>query len=197
VDAEAVPGLAGHTPVMQQYLRIKAEHPGVLLFYRMGDFYELFYGDAERASRLLGITLTRRGASNGEPIPMAGVPYHALEQHLAKLVRLGESVAICEQLGDPATAKGPVERKVMRVVTPGTLVDASLLPDREDRPLLAIAAADHGRRLALAWTVVASGECWVAEIAPDRLAAELDRLRPAELLMPEPPPYSPARATGE
>ncbi|HYF60823.1 MAG TPA: DNA mismatch repair protein MutS, partial [Burkholderiaceae bacterium] len=180
--------------MMQQYLRIKAEHPGSLLFYRMGDFYELFHGDAEKAARLLGITLTRRGASAGAPIPMAGVPHHAVEQHLAKLVRLGESVAICEQLGDPAASKGPVERKVVRVVTPGTLVDASLLPDREDRPLLALHAVDQGRRLALAWAVVASGECWLAEIAPAQLAAELDRLRPAELLMPEPPPYSPARA---
>ncbi|HNE02150.1 MAG TPA: DNA mismatch repair protein MutS, partial [Plasticicumulans sp.] len=107
--------------MMQQYLRTRAEHPGVLLFYRMGDFYELFYDDARKAARLLDITLTARGASAGEPIPMAGVPYHALEGYLAKLVRLGESVAICEQIGDPATSKGPVERKVVRVVTPGTL----------------------------------------------------------------------------
>ena len=160
------PDLSGHTPMMQQYLRIKAEHPGVLLFYRMGDFYELFYDDAEKASRLLGITLTRRGVSAGVPIPMAGVPFHAVEQHLARLVRLGESAAICEQLGDPATSKGPVERKVLRVVTPGTLSDASLLPDREDRLLLAVDAIDGGRRLALAWMIVASGECWLAEIAP-------------------------------
>jgi DNA mismatch repair protein MutS len=180
--------------MMQQYLRIKAEHPSTLLFYRMGDFYELFHEDADKAARLLGITLTRRGASNGEPIRMAGVPFHAAEQYLARLIRLGESVAICEQLGDPATSKGPVERKVVRVVTPGTLTDASLLPDREDRPLLAIDAADGGRRLALAWMIVASGECWLAEIAPAQLAAELDRLRPAELLLPEGPAYSPSRA---
>src|SRR6059058_9140 len=109
-----------HTPVMQQYLRIKAQHPGILLFYRMGDFYELFYDDAERASRLLAITLTTRGASAGERIKMAGVPYHAVEQYLARLVKLGESVAICEQIGDPNTSKGPVERKVVRIVTPGT-----------------------------------------------------------------------------
>ncbi len=179
---------------MQQYLRIKAEHPSVLLFYRMGDFYELFYGDAERAARLLGITLTRRGASAGQPIPMAGVPFHAVEQYLARLVKLGESVAICEQLGDPATSKGPVERKVVRVVTPGTLTDASLLPDREDRPLLAVDAIDGGRRLALAWIVVASGECWLAEIAPAQFAGEFDRLRPAELLLPEGPAFAPGRA---
>jgi len=185
--------LAGHTPMMQQYLRIKAEYPSTLLFYRMGDFYELFHDDADKAARLLGITLTRRGASNGEPIRMAGVPFHAAEQYLARLIRLGESVAICEQLGDPATSKGPVERKVVRVVTPGTLTDASLLPDREDRPLLAIDATDGGRRLALAWMIVASGECWLAEIAPAQLPAELDRLRPGELLLPEAPAYAPGR----
>jgi DNA mismatch repair protein MutS len=187
--------LSGHTPVMQQYLRTKADHPSALLFYRMGDFYELFFEDAERAARLLGITLTRRGASNGQPIPMAGVPFHAVEQYLARLVRQGESVALCEQIGDPATSKGPVERKVLRVVTPGTLTDASLLPDREDRPLLAIDAADGGKRLALAWMIVASGECWLAEIAPAQLAGELDRLRPAELLLPEAPTFAPGRGS--
>jgi DNA mismatch repair protein MutS len=187
--------LSGHTPVMQQYLRTKADHPSALLFYRMGDFYELFFEDAERAARLLGITLTKRGASNGQPIPMAGVPFHAVEQYLARLVRQGESVALCEQIGDPATSKGPVERKVLRVVTPGTLTDASLLPDREDRPLLAIDAADGGKRLALAWMIVASGECWLAEIAPAQLAGELDRLRPAELLLPEAPTFAPGRGS--
>ena len=112
-----------HTPMMQQYLRIKAEHPGILLFYRMGDFYELFYDDARRAAELLNITLTTRGQSAGAPIPMAGVPFHAVENYLARLVKLGLSVAICEQLGDPATSKGPVERRVTRIVTPGTLTD--------------------------------------------------------------------------
>src|SRR5512144_2037688 len=116
-----------HTPMMQQYLRLKADHPDKLLFYRMGDFYELFYDDAQRASRLLDITLTARGQSAGAPIPMAGVPYHAVESYLARLMKHGEAVAICEQIGDPATSKGPVERKVMRVVTPGTLTDANLL----------------------------------------------------------------------
>src|SRR5512134_350909 len=122
-------GFEGHTPVMQQYLRLKAAHPDKLLFYRMGDFYELFFADAEKAARLLDITLTARGQSAGKPIPMAGIPYHAVEQYLAKLVRLGESAVICEQFGDPATAKGPVERKVTRVITPGTLTDAALLDD--------------------------------------------------------------------
>ena len=193
-DARLEAGVSGHTPVMQQYLRIKADHPSVLLFYRMGDFYELFFSDAEKASRLLGITLTKRGTTNGVPIPMAGVPFHAVEQYLARLLRLGESVAICEQLGDPATSKGPVERKVVRVVTPGTLTDATLLPEREDRPLLAIDAVDGGRRLALAWMIVASGECWLAEVPAAQLPAELDRLRPGEVLMPEAPAFAPGRA---
>src|SRR5574340_620823 len=140
-DGSARPVPGNHTPMMQQYLRIKAQHPGMLLFYRMGDFYELFYEDAERAAKLLDITLTQRGASNGQPIKMAGVPYHAVEQYLARLVRLGESVAICEQIGDPATSKGPVERKVVRIVTPGTLTDSQLLPDRDDRILLAVQPA--------------------------------------------------------
>jgi len=186
--------LAGHTPMMQQYFRIKAEYPSVLLFYRMGDFYELFHDDADKAARLLGITLTRRGASNGEPIRMAGVPFHAAEQYLARLVKMGESVAICEQLGDPATSKGPVERKVMRLVTPGTLTDAALLPDREDRPILSIKPTAGGRRLALARMIVASGECWLAEIDASQFSAELDRLRPAELLLPESAGFSPGRS---
>jgi DNA mismatch repair protein MutS len=169
--------------MMRQYLGIKAEHPEVLLFYRMGDFYELFYRDAEKAARLLGITLTRRGASAGEPIPMAGVPVHSLEQYLARLIRIGESVAICEQIGDPALSKGPVERKVVRIVTPGTITDAQLLPERDDRLLLALRPG--ARRVAAAWMVVASGECWIAEFAPGQLAAELDRLRPAEVVLPE------------
>ncbi len=177
--------------MMQQYLGIKAEHPSELLFYRMGDFYELFYEDAHKAAHLLGITLTKRGSSAGIPIPMAGVPVQSVEQHLARLVRLGESVAICEQLGDPATSKGPVERKVVRVVTPGTLTEPNLLPAKEDRPLLAVQSLENGRRLALAWMIVASGECWVAEIAPNQWPTELDRLRPAEVLLPEGPAFSP------
>src|SRR5690606_35777001 len=121
-----------HTPMMQQYLGIKAQYSDMLLFYRMGDVYELFYEDAEKAAALLDITLTRRGVSAGEPIKMAGVPYHAAEQYLARLVKLGESVAICEQVGDPATSKGPVARKVTRIVTPGTLTDAALMEDKRD-----------------------------------------------------------------
>ncbi len=192
------PDLSGHTPMMAQYLRIKAGHLDQLMFYRMGDFYELFYGDAERAARLLGITLTRRGVSAGEPIPMAGVPVHSVEQYLARLIRLGESVAVCEQIGDPATSKGPVERKVVRIVTPGTLTDAQLLPDRDDRILLALLPAGRRARSAgssgaagttappgLAWMVVASGECWLAELPAEAVARELDRLRPAEVILPE------------
>ncbi|HXZ52736.1 MAG TPA: DNA mismatch repair protein MutS [Burkholderiales bacterium] len=170
----------GHTPMMQQYLRIKAEHPDILLFYRMGDFYELFYGDAERAARLLDITLTARGTSAGQPIPMAGVPYHSVEQYLAKLVKLGESVAICEQIGDPNTAKGPVERRVTRIVTPGTLTDSALLDEKSDNVLLAL-AADRAS-VGLAWLSLASGELRVAEIAPQLLASELRRIAPAEVL---------------
>ena len=125
--------------MMTQYLRIKAEYPDILLFYRMGDFYEMFYEDAKRASALLDITLTARGASAGEPIPMAGVPYHAAEQYIARLLKVGESVAICEQIGDPAKSKGPVERKITRLLTPGTVTDDYLLDDRRDNVLLAVA----------------------------------------------------------
>ena len=127
-----------HTPMMQQFLRIKADHPDTLLFYRMGDFYELFFDDAKKASQLLDITLTSRGQSGGLPIPMAGIPYHAAEGYLAKLLRNGESIAICEQIGDPATSKGPVERKVVRIVTPGTVTDEALLEDRKDNLLVAV-----------------------------------------------------------
>ncbi len=173
--------VAGHTPMMQQYLRIKAGHPDMLVFYRMGDFYELFYGDAEKAARLLDITLTRRGASAGEPIKMAGVPYHAVEQYLAKLVRLGESVAICEQIGDPNTAKGPVERQVTRVVTPGTLTDSALLDDKRDNLLLALWQQQN--TIGIAWLALAAGRFRATEIKATNLAAELERLRPAEVLI--------------
>jgi DNA mismatch repair protein MutS len=172
-----------HTPMMQQYLRIKAEHPGLLLFYRMGDFYELFFDDAEKAARLLDITLTTRGQSAGQPIKMAGVPYHAVEQYLAKLVRLGESVVICEQIGDPATSKGPVERAVARIVTPGTLTDAALLDEKRDTLLLAVYPTRQ--LVGLAWINLASGEFRVCEVAPGKLAATLERIRPAEIVVPE------------
>ncbi|CAG4892450.1 DNA mismatch repair protein MutS [Paraburkholderia saeva] len=179
--------VAQHTPMMQQYLRIKSEHPGTLVFYRMGDFYELFFEDAEKAARLLDLTLTQRGASAGNPIKMAGVPHHAVEQYLAKLVKLGESVAICEQIGDPATSKGPVERKVMRVVTPGTLTDAALLSDKNDVYLLAMCVGHNRRGVAttvgLAWLNLASGGLRLAEVAPDQVAAALERIRPAEMLV--------------
>ena len=130
--------LSHHTPMMQQYLALKAGYPDTLLFYRMGDFYELFYADAEKAARLLDITLTTRGQSAGAPIPMAGVPFHSVDGYLARLIKLGESVAICEQVGDVATAKGPVERKVVRVVTPGTLTDTELLSDKSESLLMAV-----------------------------------------------------------
>jgi len=177
------PDAPGTTGMMQQYLRLKAQHPDILLFYRMGDFYELFYDDAERASRLLDLTLTTRGASAGAPIKMAGVPYHAVEQYLAKLVRLGESVAICEQIGDPATSKGPVDRQVMRIVTPGTLTDSELLEEKADNILLALAKTKGA--VGLAWLNLASGELRVTEIAPQLLENELRRIAPAEILATE------------
>jgi len=174
------PAGPAHTPMMQQYLRIKAQHPDKLLFYRMGDFYELFFEDAVRAAKLMDITLTQRGASAGEPIKMAGVPFHSVEQYLAKLVKLGESVAICEQIGDPATSKGPVERQVTRVVTPGTLTDAALLDDRRENLLLAI--NPQGGSLGIAWLSLASGRFVVLETSKENLASELQRLQPAEIL---------------
>ena len=173
--------ISPHTPMMHQYLGIKAQHADKLLFYRMGDFYELFYDDAERAARLLDITLTRRGESAGEPIKMAGVPHHAVEQYLAKLVRLGESVAICEQIGDPAASKGPVERQVTRVVTPGTLTDAALLEEKRDNLLLAISA--QRSLVGLAWLSLASGRFAVLETAAANLAGELERIAPSEILV--------------
>ncbi len=196
---DAAPNAPQHTPMMQQYLRIKAEYPDMLLFYRMGDFYELFFADAERAASLLDITLTRRGQSAGKPIPMAGVPYHAAESYLAKLVRAGISVAICEQLGDPGRSKGPVQRKVMRVVTPGTLSDEALLDDRRENLLCAIAEAGSdagpaagatggvaGGHFGVAVLELASGRFTVLELEGESaLLAELERLRPAELLLAE------------
>ncbi len=169
--------------MMQQYLGIKAQHPDMLLFYRMGDFYELFHSDAERAARLLDITLTQRGTSNGQPIKMAGVPYHAAEQYLARLVKLGESIAICEQIGDPAASKGPVERKVVRIVTPGTLTDSALLEEKRDSLLLSLLERDGV--LGLAWLNLASGQFFVCETSPENLPAELERLQPSEILYAE------------
>src|SRR5579864_567553 len=169
IQTAAASDVAQHTPMMQQYLRIKSEHPGTLVFYRMGDFYELFFEDAEKAARLLDLTLTQRGASAGNPIKMAGVPHHAVEQYLAKLVKLGESIAICEQIGDPATSKGPVERKVMRVITPGTLTDADLLPEKSERPLLALYTVTQRKNVTvgLAWLSMASGALKLMEFTDD------------------------------
>jgi DNA mismatch repair protein MutS len=179
--------------MMQQYLRAKAEHPDKLLFYRMGDFYELFYDDAQRAARLLDITLTARGQSAGAPIPMAGVPYHAVDGYLAKLMKLGESVAICEQIGDPATSKGPVERKVLRVITPGTVTDAGLLDARRDSLLVAVNPGRH--RTGIAWINLASGQFTLTEVPAAETAAALERLDVAELLVPDGMP-SPMRGDG-
>lgn len=179
-----IENLDSHTPMMQQYLRLKAQHPEILLFYRMGDFYELFYDDAKRASQLLDISLTKRGASAGEPIPMAGVPYHAVENYLAKLVNLGESVAICEQIGDPATTKGPVERKVVRIVTPGTISDEALLQERQDNLLAAIWQDSKG--FGYATLDISSGRFRLSEPEDaETMAAELQRTNPAELLYAE------------
>jgi DNA mismatch repair protein MutS len=169
--------------MMQQYFRIKGEHPDILVFYRMGDFYELFYDDAEKASRLLDLTLTQRGASAGAPVKMAGVPVHSVEQYLAKLVKLGQSVAIAEQIGDPALAKGPVDRQVTRIVTPGTLTDPALLEDKADNVLLSLYR--DKTTVGLAWLSLASGALRVAEIAPQALANELRRIDPAEVLVAE------------
>ena len=169
------------TPMMAQYLRIKGEFPDTLVFYRMGDFYELFFDDARKANRLLDITLTARGTSGGEPIPMAGVPVVSLDGYLAKLIRLGEAVAICEQVGDVATAKGPVERKVVRVVTPGTVTDTELLADKSDALLLAV--SKQGRQIGLAWLALTRGELGLTECSEAELGAWLARLAPAEVLV--------------
>lgn len=176
--------ISAHTPMMQQYLRIKQEYPSQLLFYRMGDFYELFFEDAKRAAQLLDITLTARGQSAGNPIPMAGVPFHSVEGYLAKLVKLGESVVICEQIGDPATTKGPVERKVVRIVTPGTVTEEALLEDRKDNLLVAVVGSE--KRFGMAILDITSGRFSVQElIGWDSLLAELERINPAELLYPD------------
>ena len=175
---------AGHTPMMRQYLKLKADNAAnTLLFYRMGDFYELFFEDAEKAARLLDITLTTRGQSAGSPIKMCGIPFHSLEPYLAKLVKLGESVVICEQIGDPATSKGPVERAVARIVTPGTLTDAALLDDKRDVWLLALNTTRN--TAGLARLNLASGEFILTEVPAEQLAATLERIRPAEILFPE------------
>ena len=178
-----------HTPMMQQFFRLKEKAGDMLLFYRMGDFYELFYEDAEKGSKLLNLTLTKRGTSNGAPIPMAGVPVHAVDQYLGKLVALGESVAVCEQIGDPATSKGPVERQIVRIVTPGTLTDDNLLPSKSDRCLAAywqpMRAGKPNGLAGLAWLNLASGEFRLTECRDELVAVTLDRIMPAELIVAE------------
>jgi len=184
VTASAQQKSQQHTPMMQQFLRIKADHPNKLLFYRMGDFYELFFDDARKASKLLDITLTARGKSSGEPIPMCGIPYHAADGYLAKLVRAGESVAICEQVGDPATSKGPVERKVVRIVTPGTVTDEALLEERRDSLVVAVLCNEN--RYGISTLDITSGRFSVLEVeGEEALAGELERIHPAELLINE------------
>jgi DNA mismatch repair protein MutS len=191
MDTQGVPpGTSAVTPMMQQYLRIKAEYPTMLVFYRMGDFYELFFEDAEKAARILGITLTARGSAGANPILLAGVPFHSLDPYLAKLVMVGEWCAFCVQIGDPALAKGPVERKVVRVVTPGTLTDADLLPEKAERPLLAVCTLTQRKAVVtgLAYLSLASGALKLVEFAGDaryaaqRLVQELERIAPAEIL---------------
>lgn len=175
---------SSHTPMMRQYLKIKAEFPDLLVFYRMGDFYELFFDDAKKASELLDISLTARGKSGGNAIPMAGVPYHAVDNYLAKLVQLGESIAICEQIGDPATSKGPVERKVVRIVTPGTISEEALLEDKQDNLIVAI--CEDKQNFGLAYLDVSSGRFILSQPEDSaQLQAEIQRLAPAELLYPE------------
>ena len=174
---------SAHTPMMRQYLALKAKHPDTLLFYRMGDFYELFFDDAEKAARLLDITLTTRGQSAGMPIRMAGVPFHSLEPYLARLVKMGESAVICEQIGDPATSKGPVERAVARIVTPGTLTDAALIDDKQDIWLLALTTQRN--TAGIARLNLASGEFILIEVPAEQIPATLERIRPAEILHPE------------
>ena len=176
--------LKQHTPMMQQFLTLKSEVPDTLLFYRMGDFYELFFDDARKASQLLGISLTQRGKTGGNAIPMAGVPYHSVEGYLAKLIALGESIAICEQIGDPATSKGPVERKIVRIITPGTITDEALLDDKQDNLLCSV--YQQGDTFGIASLDIGSGRFIVNEVdKTESLQAEIQRLNPAELLYPD------------
>ncbi|MCH9769251.1 MAG: DNA mismatch repair protein MutS, partial [Gammaproteobacteria bacterium] len=182
MDAQMATAAKKHTPMMQQYLGIKAKYPDMLVFYRMGDFYELFYNDAKHAAKLLDITLTTRGQSNGEPIPMAGVPYHAAENYLARLIRQGESIAICEQVGDPATSKGPVAREVVRIITPGTVSDEALMEQRRDHCLVAINA--YQDRFGLACLTLSNGRFIVLETdSVATMQTILTRWQPAEILL--------------
>ena len=181
MSSAATDDFSQHTPMMQQYFRIKADHPDTLVFYRMGDFYEVFFDDARKANALLDVTLTTRGQSGGEPVVMAGVPVHALDSYLGKLIRLGESVAIAEQVGEVGATKGPVERKVVRVVTPGTITDSELLADKQDAILLALST--QGKTIGLAWLSMTQGEIGLAQCGERELGAWLARLSPAEVLV--------------
>ncbi|MBS0358283.1 MAG: DNA mismatch repair protein MutS, partial [Proteobacteria bacterium] len=173
-----------HTPMMRQYLDIKAQHPDKLLFYRMGDFYEMFYEDAHRGSKLLNLTLTHRGQSAGEPIPMAGVPFHSVDGYLAKLVKMGASVAICEQMGEPGMTKGPMERKVVRIITPGTITDEALLQEKQDNLLIAI--YEQKEKFGIATLDITSGRFNILEVTGEEsLLSELERIKPAEILISE------------
>ena len=171
----------GHTPMMQQYLQLKSQHPDKLVFYRMGDFYELFFEDALTAASLLQISQTYRGKSAGEPIPMAGVPFHAVEGYLAKLVNMGHSVAICEQVGSPGDTKGPMERRVARVITPGTLTESTLLPDQENKTLVSL-YTENGKHWGLACLALSAGSIRLLECESDSIPAHLTRLNAAEVL---------------
>src|SRR5690625_4877258 len=177
--------ISSHTPMMQQYLRLKQEAGSHLLFYRMGDFYEMFYDDAKRGAKLLDLTLTNRGTSNGKPVPMAGIPVHSMEGYLARLVAMGESVAICEHTSDPAKSKGLVERRIVRTVTPGTLTDEALLPGDDDRLIASLISGKISRKdyVGLAWINLASGEFKVCQLEADMTTNELARLNPAELVL--------------
>ena len=184
MTAQIQENIAQHTPMMQQYLQIKAEFPEILLFYRMGDFYELFFDDAKKAAELLDLSLTHRGHSAGTPIPMAGLPYHAVDNYLARLVKIGESVAICEQVGDPATSKGPVERKVTRIITPGTLTEEALLDEKQDNFLLAIYEAQS--QFGIAYLDMGAGRISLLQVAElNMLLSEIERINPAEILIAE------------
>lgn len=175
---------AAHTPMMQQYLGIKKDYPDTLVFYRMGDFYELFFDDARRGGELLGISVTTRGQSAGKPIPMAGVPVHAIDNYIAKLVKQGQTAVICEQIGDPTLAKGPVERAVTRIITPGTLTDEALLDEASDNILLCLAPT--GEHYHFAWADISSARYHLSEtLTLDALKSEIERLRPAEILIPD------------
>ena len=176
-----------HTPMMQQYLGIKADHPNALLFYRMGDFYELFFDDAKKASELLDITLTTRGQSAGQPIPMCGVPFHAVDSYLARLTARGKSIAICEQIGDPASSRGPVERKVQRIVTPGTLTEDALIDNNRESILMALVPSDEDDLPAgVAWLNLSTSDYRIAEPKSNRdLNTLLERVRPSEILVPK------------